>query len=93
MIPLIPGYAVSIHKSQGMSLDKVIINPGPREFVIGLLYTAITRCKTSRNMAFDPYPSYIRFRDMFKSKSFKERVKENERIQSNEANTINMGYL
>ena len=45
MIPLTPAYAISIHKSQGMSLDKVMINLGPREFASGLSYTAISRCK------------------------------------------------
>ena len=76
-----------------MSLDKVIINPGPREFVVGLLYTAITRCKTFKNLAFDPFPNYVRFRDMFRTKSFKEKQKENERIQRNEEDTIRQGHL
>ena len=49
MIPLQPAYAISVHKSQGMSLDKVMINLGPKEFASGLSYTAISRCKKIQN--------------------------------------------
>jgi ATP-dependent DNA helicase PIF1 len=45
MLPMVPAYAISIHKSQGMSLDKVLINLSTSEFATGLSYTAISRCK------------------------------------------------
>ena len=34
-IPMLPAYSISIHKSQGMSLDKVILNLGRSEFSSG----------------------------------------------------------
>lgn len=37
MLPIILGYALSIHKLQGSTCDKVILNPGVREFASGLL--------------------------------------------------------
>ena len=42
MLPLILGYALSIHKSQGQTLDKVMIDLGDTEFTSGLTYTVLT---------------------------------------------------
>ena len=84
MIPFLPGYAVSIHKSQGMSLDKVIINLGPREFATGLSYTAISRCRKIKNLSFSPFPNYTRFRNMFQNQAFKDKVNENKNLEEKE---------
>ena len=53
MIPLIPSYAITIHKSQGQTLDKIIINLGHREFASGLTYTALSRTTKLQNIRFD----------------------------------------
>ena len=58
---LVPAYAVSIHKSQGMTLEKVIVNLGSKEYAIGLIHTAISRCKTFENLAFLSFPNVHRF--------------------------------
>lgn len=44
-IPLIPAYAITIHKAQGKSLDRVIISPR-NCFLPGQLYTALSRCRS-----------------------------------------------
>ena len=93
MIPLQPAYAISVHKSQGMSLDKVMINLGPKEFASGLSYTAISRCKKIQNLAFDPFPTWIRFRDMFKTDNFKAKLREEEKIKMYEIETLKRGHL
>ena len=93
MLPLQPAYAISIHKSQGMSLDKVIINLGGKEFASGLSYTAISRCRKIQNLAFHPMPNYIRFRNMFKTESFKSKEKEEQKIELYEIETIRAGRL
>ena len=36
MIPLTPSYAITIHKSQGQTLNKIILNLGDKEFASGL---------------------------------------------------------
>ena len=38
-LPLVPSYAMTIHKAQGATLDHVIVNLGDREFACGLCYT------------------------------------------------------
>jgi len=88
MIPLTPAYAISIHKSQGMSLDMVMINLGDREFALGLTYTAISRCKKLQSLAFDPFPDFMRFKKIFDSGSFHERRKEDARLSLLEVETL-----
>ena len=93
MIPLQPAYALTIHKSQGMSLDKIIVNLGKKEFSLGLSYTALSRCTKIRNLALAPFPNWNRFKKMFKSQSFRKRLQEEERLKKLEAQTIARGYL
>ncbi len=43
--PLKPAWAITIHKSQGLTFDKVIIDAGAA-FTHGQVYVALSRCKT-----------------------------------------------
>jgi ATP-dependent DNA helicase PIF1 len=73
MLPLLPAYGFSIHKAQGQTLDKVVINLGVKDFAAGLTYTALTRARGLRCMAFHPMPTLDRLNSVIKSKSFKEQ--------------------
>ena len=42
MLPLVPAYAFSIHKAQGQTIDKMVLNVGQREFASGFVHTALT---------------------------------------------------
>ena len=44
-----------------MTLDKIIINLGDKEFASGLTYTAVTRVRRAADMSFRPYPNFIRY--------------------------------
>lgn len=44
--PLRLAWAITIHKSQGKTFDRVIIDMGNGAFVPGQLYVALSRCKT-----------------------------------------------
>jgi len=51
--PLTVAYAITIHKSQGISVDKAILNPGKkRDFQPGLTDIAVTRVRTLRGILF-----------------------------------------
>lgn len=67
---------------------QVIINLGKKEFACGLTYTALSRCKTLENMAFDPMPSLDRISGIKKHKLFKQRKLEEIRLQKIEDATL-----
>ncbi|MDH4028429.1 MAG: AAA family ATPase [Nitrospirota bacterium] len=48
--PLRLAWAVTIHKSQGMTFDKVIIDIGTGTFSHGQLYVALSRCTTMNGL-------------------------------------------
>jgi ATP-dependent DNA helicase PIF1 len=45
-IPLLPAWAITIHKSQGLSLDDVRVDLGHGAFASGQVYVALSRAKT-----------------------------------------------
>ena len=85
MLPLKPGYAISIHSSQGATLNSVIINLGNREFATGLCYVAPSRVRKIQNLYFDPMPSFPRFTSMRKTKIFAQRIKQDEKEKASDA--------
>ena len=78
MIPLIPSYAITIHKSQGQTLKNIIVDLGVRELATGLTYTALSRTTHLNNIAFEEMPELKRFMRI-KSPRLTNRINEKER--------------
>ena len=75
MLPLNMAYAISIHNSQGKSMENLIVNIGSNEFANGLTYTALTRVRKFDNLYFEPFYNFDRFdKDIRKQKMFIERI-------------------
>ena len=47
-IPLILGYGITVHKTQGMTLDEIVLNGG--FFETGHAYVAFSRVKTMKGV-------------------------------------------
>jgi ATP-dependent exoDNAse (exonuclease V) alpha subunit len=78
--PLILAWAVTIHKSQGLTFDKVIIDIGNRgAFAGGQVYVALSRCRTLEGIYLK---SKIQPRDIF----FNERIVDYSSLSSTEEN-------
>ena len=55
--PIVLAWAITIHKCQGMTLSKVIIDIGKKEMQNGLMFVAISRVRRKEDLAFSvTYP-------------------------------------
>lgn len=79
-LPLKLCYAITIHKSQGLTLDKVFIDLGRHEKTTGLSYVAISRVRKLDDLLIEPM-SFERLTSIKKNKNLKYRLEEEKRLQ------------
>jgi ATP-dependent DNA helicase PIF1 len=60
--PLTVSYAITIHKSQGITVTKAVVRLGAKDFVLGLTYVAISRVKTLDGFTIEDVVDYERFK-------------------------------
>lgn len=73
--PLTLTYANSIHKGQGLTIPKVIIDIGDYEFACGITYVAITRARKLTDIIFKPFFPIRRIKKIGSSQVMKARIK------------------
>ena len=69
-LPLMLGYSMTIHKAQGVTMNKAMLNLGDREFACGLTYTGVSRVRSLNDLAFYPFPNFSRIDRLKLHKSF-----------------------
>ena len=69
-------------KSQGLTLDKVVIDVGKREFSTGLTFVACSRVRQLQDLLFTPPFPYQRLGSLANSSRLKERQQEDQRLLS-----------
>ena len=79
-LPLKLAWAVTIHKSQGLTLNKVVIDVGKREFSSGLTFVACSRVRQIQDLLFIPSVSFQRLESLRNSQRLAERKAEDERL-------------
>ena len=83
--PLILAWAITVHKSQGLTLSRATFNPGDDEVHCGGTFTALTRVRHPMHFAFSVTPSFQRLIDLIACKdALYERKMEEWRMRSGE---------
>ena len=52
-VPLTITYAITIHKSQGATLDQAVVDISCKDFQLGLTYVAVSRVRSLQGIMFD----------------------------------------
>jgi len=86
-LPLKLAWAVTIHKAQGLTLDKVVIDVGKKEFSSGLTFVATSRVRHLNDLLFDPPFPFQRLANLAKSQRLQERLQEDTRLLHNQIAT------
>ncbi len=86
--PIRLAYALTIHKSQGQTLVKVVIDLGKNERSLGLAFVALSRVKKFNDFLIQPF-TLDRLTKIKNSTSLAPRVKEEKRKHTVVEKTIN----
>ena len=73
-LPLRLCWAIAMHKSQGQTLDKAVIDLGPKEVCTGLTFVCLSRAKRLVDLSFD------RIGNLGNSATMKARLQEEVRL-------------
>jgi ATP-dependent DNA helicase PIF1 len=71
-LPLSLAYALTVHKAQGLTLDKAIIDFGPKEFAHGLSYVALSRVRKISDLIIEGSFTKDRFDSISRSKPHRD---------------------
>jgi ATP-dependent DNA helicase PIF1 len=87
-LPIRLAYALTIHKSQGQTIDKAVIDLGKSEQSLGLTFVALSRLRNFRDFLIYPF-ALDRLNKISQSTSLQPRLKEEARIRLLIQNTLN----
>ena len=89
-------WAITMHKSHGQTLDKAVIDLGPKEACTGLTFVCLSRAKRLVDLIVEPM-SFDRIGNLGNSSTVKARLQEEVRLadlaQSTTVRYTEMGVL
>lgn len=80
-LPLRLRYAMTIHKSQGQTLSKVVVDLGKAEKAAGCTFVATSRVRSIDDIVFEPM-TFDRLKAIGRCKNILKRLEEEERLAS-----------
>ena len=80
-LPLKLAWAVTIHKSQGLTLGKAVVDIGSKEFCAGLTFVACSRVRCLSDLMFSPGFDFDRISSIANNVRLQERKAEDSRLQ------------
>lgn len=78
-LPLKLAWSITIHKSQGLTIDKAWVNLGSKESCAGLAYVALSRVRALKDLFVDPM-TFERLTAVSKGTNFCYRIEEEKRL-------------
>ena len=78
-VPLTLAWAITIHKAQGMTMERVTIDLGQREFATGMTFVALSHAKRFNGLRLQPF-DWSRFDRIRKGKHVEARRAEFRRL-------------
>ena len=79
-LPLTLAWALTIHKSQGMTLEKAWVDISKKECTLGITYVALSRARNLTSLVIEPM-TYDRLSSIKKMQSLSYRLQEEKRLQ------------
>ncbi|CAG8754421.1 15252_t:CDS:1, partial [Cetraspora pellucida] len=80
-VPVCLAWAITVHKSQGLTLPQAIVDFGNKEFAAGLSFVAVSRVRALNDLIFKPF-TFERLQRIKNCRRIQERKAEEERLIS-----------
>ena len=80
-VPICLAWAITVHKSQGLTLQQAVVDLGKNEYAAGLSFVAISRVCALKNILFIPF-SLERLQRVKTCKRLQDRLAEENRLIS-----------
>jgi len=80
-VPICLAWAITVHKSQGLTLEKAKIDIGSKEFAAGLSFVALSRVRSLNDMCLKQF-SFERLERIKNCRRLQERKEEENRLLS-----------